>query len=113
MFSIFAKKKSMNQQIFNEIQALKRQLLPNERLILFGSQARGDAREDSDWDLLALINRDKRSFREDYNEYAYPFYEIGDKYDVCISIIIRNKKEWELRPSILKLNVEQEGVEII
>ena len=40
----------MNQQIFSEIQALKRQLLPNERLILFGSQARGDAREDSDWD---------------------------------------------------------------
>ena len=60
----------MNQQIFSEIQGLKRQLLPNERLILFGSQACGDAREDSDWDLLALNNRDKKSFREDYNEYA-------------------------------------------
>ena len=50
----------MNQQIFNEIQSLKRQILPNERLILFGSQARGDAREDSDWDLVVLLNKEKR-----------------------------------------------------
>jgi len=34
----------MNRQIFKEIQALKRQILPNEKVILFGSQARGDAR---------------------------------------------------------------------
>jgi len=34
----------MNQVIFKEIQALKRQLLPTEKVILFGSQARGDAR---------------------------------------------------------------------
>jgi predicted nucleotidyltransferase len=43
----------MNQQIFNEIQTLKRKILPNEKLILFGSQARGDAREDSDYDNFA------------------------------------------------------------
>ena len=39
-------KKDMNQLIFNEIKSLKRQILPNEKLILFGSQARGDAQED-------------------------------------------------------------------
>ena len=38
----------MNQQIFNEIQSLKRKLLPNKRVILFGSLARGDVRSDSD-----------------------------------------------------------------
>jgi predicted nucleotidyltransferase len=42
----------MNRQIFNEIQSLKRLLLPNERMILFGSQACGNARPDSDWDLF-------------------------------------------------------------
>jgi len=72
----------MNQQIFNEIQSLKRQLLPDERVILFGSQARGNAREDSDWDLLVLLNRKKRSFSEDYDEYGYPFTEIGWNYGV-------------------------------
>ena len=47
----------MNQQIFNEIQSLKRKLLPNERVILFGSQAHGDARPDSDWDLLVVLDK--------------------------------------------------------
>ena len=66
----------MNQQIFKEIQTLKRQILPNEKVILFGSQARGDARPDSDWDLLVLLNKEKRSFMEDYDKYAYPFDEL-------------------------------------
>jgi predicted nucleotidyltransferase len=45
----------MNREIFEQIRQLKRELIPNERLILFGSQARGDARPDSDWDLLLLL----------------------------------------------------------
>jgi len=103
----------MNQQILTEIQTLKRQLLPNERLILFGSQARGDTHEESDWDLLALIDKEKRSFRENFNDYAYPFSEIGDKYDTLVNVIVRSKKEWETRPSLLKYNVEKEGIEIV
>jgi len=103
----------MNQQILTEIQSLKRRLLPSERLILFGSQARGDAREDSDWDLLALIDKEKRSFRENFNDYTFPFSEIGDKHGTLVSVIVRNKKEWEERPSLLKHNVEKEGVEIV
>ena len=103
----------MNQQIFNEIQTLKRQILPNEKVILFGSQARGDAHEESDWDLLVLLNKEKRSFSEDYNEYGYPFSEIGDKYDTLISVIIRNRRDWDSYPSLLKYNIEQEGIEIL
>ena len=29
---------------------------PNARAILFGSRARGDARKDSDWDILILVD---------------------------------------------------------
>jgi len=103
----------MNSQIFNEIQALKRQILPNEKVILFGSQARGDAREGSDWDLLVLLNKEKSSFSEDYDAYASPFDEIGLKYSTLINATIYSKKEWDSRPSLLKYNVEREGIEIV
>ena len=53
----------MNTQIFEEIQDLKRQILPNEKVVLFGTQARGDARPDSDWDLLVLLNKEKNKFQ--------------------------------------------------
>ena len=103
----------MNQTIFNEIQALKRQLIPTEKMVLFGSQARGDAREDSDWDLLVLLNREERNFCENYSKYAYPFVELGLKYDTYISTKIYAKKDWEANPSVLKYNVEKEGIEIV
>jgi len=102
----------MNKQIFEEIQALKRQILPNERVILFGSQARGDAREDSDWDLLVLINKDKKT-HEDEDIYAYPFTEMGWNYGVAINPILYTQKQWE-QGKIFPFykNVMQEGIEI-
>jgi len=103
----------MNQQIFSEIQALKRQLLPNERLILFGSQARGDAREDSDWDLLVLLDKEKKKY-EDEDIYGYPFTEIGLRHKTYISVKIYTKNDWKKRiPTPFYKNVEHDGIEII
>jgi len=102
----------MNAQIFNEIQTLKRQILPNEKVILFGSQARGDARPDSDWDLLVLLNKEKKTF-EDEDNYGYPFDVIGWDYGVAINTILYSTKDWEKRKiTPFYWNVMREGIEI-
>ena len=103
----------MNKQILEDIRALKRQILPNEKMILFGSQARGDALKDSDWDLLVLLNKEKSNFIEDYGKYAYPFDELGWKYGVAINTIIHTKEEWERTKTFpFYRNVMREGIEI-
>jgi len=110
---IFAKSLVMNTQIFEQIRQLKREIMPNEKVILFGSQARGDARPDSDWDLLILLNKDKRSFDADYNKYGYPFTRMGWNYGTQISPQIYTTTEWERqKPSLFYKFVEQDGIEI-
>ena len=85
----------MNQHIFNEIQTLKREILPNEKVILFGSQARGDARDDSDWDLLVVIDKKGKHNWNDFDKYAYPFTEIGWDYGIAINPLLYTQEEWE------------------
>jgi len=104
----------MNTQIFEQIRQLKREIMPNERVILFGSQARGDARPDSDWDLLILLNKDKKNSDQDFDKYSWPFTEMGWDYGAHISPLIYTKKEWEERkPSLFYKFVEQDGIEIV
>jgi len=102
----------MNRKILSEIQSVKRRILPNGRVILFGSQARGDARPDSDWDLLVLLNKEKISY-EDENRYAYPFAEMGWDYGTYISVKLYTENEWQQRSfTPFYHNVQKDGVEI-
>ncbi|MDR3268304.1 MAG: nucleotidyltransferase domain-containing protein [Tannerella sp.] len=101
------------QQILEHIRTLKRDIMPNEKLILFGSQARGDEREDSDWDLLVLLNKPTLSADDDDN-YGYPFAEMGWKYGVYLSTKVYTVSEWEKRsPSPFYKNVQHDGIEIV
>lgn len=42
------------------------------KAILYGSRARGDARNDSDWDILILLDKDRLE-QADYDNVSYPF----------------------------------------
>jgi predicted nucleotidyltransferase len=100
----------MDLHIFENIRTLKRQLLPNDNMILFGSQARGDARFESDWDLLILLNKDKITY-EDENKYAYPLADMGWDNGVYISVKIYTSKEWQNHSfTSFYYNVQKDGI---
>ena len=102
----------MNQQIFKELQNLKRQILPNETVILFGSHARGDAHEDSDWDLLVIVNTDSTNL-DDEIKYSYPFTKLGWNYNIDLNVLLYAKNDWEKRNFMpFYKNVLKEGIEI-
>ena len=80
-------------QVIDIIRQVGRTTLPpNSSLLLFGSQARGDAHEGSDWDLLILLDKPKISLG-DY-EVAYPFREAGWDMGEEINPQVYSKKEW-------------------
>jgi predicted nucleotidyltransferase len=102
----------MNTQIFENIRTMKRQLLPKDRVILFGSQARGDAHWDSDWDLLVLLNKKKKT-SQDEDRYGYPFDEMGWNYGVAINTVLYSTVEWEKKKCTpFYQNVQKDGIEI-
>ena len=102
---------SEKETILCSIRALGAKVLPEgARLILFGSQARNDAREDSDWDLLILLN-DKQLPNDTFGAYAYPFVELGWEYGTYFSPKIYTYAEWAKRKGTLFYdNVNREGM---
>jgi len=68
------------------------EVVPDAGVILFGSRARNEEKEESDWDILVLTNNHvdepfKRKVRDRL------FYE-GLEKEICISSLVFNKKEW-------------------
>lgn len=98
--------------ILSSIKELKKNILPDARLILFGSQARQDATSESDWDMLILLDKDEIT-PTDFDKYAYPFVELGWKLGEYFSMKLYTVSEWMKRKGTpFFKNVEAEGVEI-
>lgn len=90
---------------------LIRAAYPDAGIILYGSQARGQAGPQSDLDLLVLLPgvvspAVTRHIRE-------MLYEVGLREDLVISVIVRNQHHWHspfCRAMPLYQNIEREGI---
>ncbi len=82
------------QQVIEYIKRVGRDALPpNSTLLLYGSRARGDAHEGSDWDLLILL--DKPRLQSDDYDMTYPFRLLGWDIGEEINPHVYTKKQWE------------------
>ncbi len=84
---------------------------PTATIILYGSFARGDNDQNSDIDLLILLEK-KRLTRDDEKRIKYPLYDIEFETGQIISPLVLSKYDWESRHKISPFyeNVTNEGV---
>ena len=98
-----------SKDIIHGLREIASQILPEGAdAILFGSRARGDARKDSDWDILILI-KGKRATGDDFNRFAYPFVDFGWSIGEQINPLIYSYEDWAKRnitPFYKSINAE-------
>ncbi len=99
--------------LLERVKAAVQALSPAAEIILYGSRAKGTAREDSDWDFLILLPSSEDIELE--AEIKDRLYDIELETDTVLSSIIRTKKEWmSARYAVIPLHqqVESDGVPV-
>lgn len=86
---------------------------PDSEVYLYGSQARGNAKKLSDWDLLILLNTPNVSF-EFETKFMDEFYELELETGEIFSPLFYSKNDWKSNYSITPLfeNIQNEGVKL-
>lgn len=79
-----------------------------KQMILFGSRARGDFTETSDYDVLIVVDKRNRDIQEVVLDASV---EMLDKYSALIGSIVCDETEWQSKQHFpIGLNIAKEGV---
>ncbi len=79
------------------------EVVPDAKVFLFGSRARGDWHDESDWDILVLTTKKvDRKLKSSIHEKLYPVsLKFGGEF---INHIVLNEKDWNEHPSYYVLH---------
>jgi predicted nucleotidyltransferase len=102
--------KMSDAKILNRIKRIVKDKEPSAKIYLYGSRSRGTAKEDSDWDLLILLNKDSIT-SETEKKITYPLYDLEFDTGEVISPMVFSEKEWNSKYKVTPFyqNVMKEG----
>lgn len=80
-----------------------------QKLVLYGSFARGDADENSDIDVLVVL-KENISPGKEIDKMMDVIFNLSLKYDTLISVYPVSQEEYRNRKSPLLLNIRREGI---
>ncbi len=101
----------LERRILRRLKALLLKRVALDRLILFGSRARGDADPDSDMDVLVVVSGPTDEGVQDYISTCA--WEAGYREGILVVPVVFSRDEWEDGPernSLLAQAVALEGV---
>ncbi len=102
------------QSIQDTIKSTVRAMLPDARVLLFGSMARGDANADSDYDVLVIIP-DTIPMREKYDWKSRLRKALVYALDAPVDVLLNSEEELKSKCKIaghLINDVVTEGIEL-
>ena len=99
-----------NEILLARIKKQVREIDPLADIILYGSRARGDARPDSDWDILILV--DSVADIEAEKIFRHRLFDIELESGEALSTFVYNKQEWKSKYWMTPLykNISNEGI---
>jgi len=87
-------------------------IAPTAQTIVYGSEARGDARPDSDIDLLVLLDDEEELTPERELNLRRPLSELEAQTGIAINALFSLRRIWEQLTSPFTINVNREGIAI-
>jgi len=103
----------MNDNLLKQVKETVLSVVADAQVLLYGSRSRKDAGPESDWDFLVLTDA---VVDDDLTDaIRHQLYEIEWETGEIISVIVRNRKDWNnppLQDTPFHANIEAEGMSL-
>ncbi len=98
-------------EVVGNLKSVIKNVAPGSQAILYGSEARGEAKEHSDIDVLILLDKETVTPQEEASITGH-IYDLEIETGTIISPVVMTRKAWEATKSrpLFYYNVKKDGV---